>query len=72
MKPPSETPRTDAALKEHYDGDDYFGEETTHEAYGFARELERENNELRRDNENHKISILCLGKELEELNELKG
>jgi hypothetical protein len=45
---PSDTPRTDAALKEHYDGGDYFGEDTTREAYDFARRLERERDEARK------------------------
>ena len=37
-----ETPRTDEALRRHYSEGDFFGEETTKEAYEFARELERE------------------------------
>ena len=36
------TPRTDEALSLHYSEGDYFGEETTKEAYEFARGLERE------------------------------
>lgn len=38
----SDTPRTDAALSLHYSEGDYFGEDTTQEAYEFARGLERE------------------------------
>ena len=41
-----DTPRTDEALSLHYSEGDYFGEETTKEAYEFARELERELNEM--------------------------
>ena len=36
------TPRTDEALRRHYSEGDFFGEETTKEAYEFARKLERE------------------------------
>ena len=42
----TDTPRTDEALRLHYSEGDYFGEETTKEAYEFARELERELNEM--------------------------
>ena len=42
----TDTPRTDEALSLHYSEGDYFGEETTREAYEFARELEREINEM--------------------------
>jgi len=42
----TDTPRTDEALSLHYSEGDYFGEETTKEAYEFARELERELNEM--------------------------
>jgi len=42
----TDTPRTDEALNLHYSEGDYFGEETTKEAYEFARELERELNEM--------------------------
>jgi len=42
----TDTPRTDDALSLHYSEGDYFGEETTKEAYEFARELERELNEM--------------------------
>lgn len=42
----TDTPRTDNALSLHYSEGDYFGEETTKEAYEFARELERELNEM--------------------------
>jgi hypothetical protein len=47
MKNLSETPRTDEALSLHYSEEDYFGEDTTKEAYEFARKLERELNELK-------------------------
>lgn len=40
----TDTPRTDEALSLHYSEGDYFGEETTKEAYEFARKLERELN----------------------------
>ena len=42
----TDTPRTDEALSLHYSEGDYFGEETTKMAYEFARELERELNEM--------------------------
>ena len=42
----TDTPRTDEALSLHYSEGDYFGEDTTLEAYEFARELERELNEM--------------------------
>lgn len=42
----TDTPRTNEALSLHYSEGDYFGEETTKEAYEFARELERELNEM--------------------------
>ena len=42
----TDTPRTDEALRLHYSEGDYFGEETTKKAYEFARELERELNEM--------------------------
>ena len=48
---PSDTPRTDEALSLHYSEGDYFGEETTKDAYEFSRKLERENAELRKDKE---------------------
>jgi len=40
----NDTPRTDEALSLHYSEGDYFGEDTTKEAYEFARGLERELN----------------------------
>ena len=43
----TDTPRTNEALSLHYSEGDYFGEETTKEAYEFARGLERELNEAR-------------------------
>ena len=46
MSKDTDTPRTDEALNLHYSEGDYFGEETTKEAYEFARELERELNKV--------------------------
>lgn len=42
----TDTPRTDEAISLHYSEGDYFGEETTKEAYEFARKLERELNDF--------------------------
>lgn len=42
----SDTPRTDEAENAHYVEGDYFGEDTTKEAYQFARQLEREIRQL--------------------------
>ena len=38
----SNTPKTDAFLKEYYDNDMYFGEESTQDMAEFARGLERQ------------------------------
>jgi hypothetical protein len=48
MNNTTDTPETDEAERKHYWEGDFFGEETTHEAYEHARKLERERDEARR------------------------
>ena len=53
----SNTPRTDEAENAHYAEGDYFGEDTTKEAYQFARQLEREL-DLERKRLNYALDML--------------
>ena len=46
----SDTPLTDAEIKSYYDHDMYFGEESTQDMTEFARKLERQLAEARKEN----------------------